>query len=867
MPQITPTFFYLAYLFQRKITKSGCFLILSFLIPTFGINAQEYQGYDEFPVVLNVPKLGTIEFPVAIKGQEAYLSVSDLFDFLKIKTETDNTSGIISGFYVNPENTYQIDPTAGKIIYRGETYPLPKEDFIKTPTSFYLKSDYFGRIFGLNTDFNFRNLSVTVETEEELPVIKQQRLDRMRKNLDQVKGVVKPDTIIERKYPFLKGGMLDWGVITTQQTNGPEDNRLSLGLGTMIAGGEANALLNYSTRVPFTSRNQFYQWKYVNNDSKVFKQVTAGKIFTNATSSLFAPVVGVQLSNTPVRNRRSFGTYTLTDFTEPRWTVELYVNNVLIDFTQADASGFYSFEVPLMYGNTSVNLKFYGPWGEERTEDRMINIPYNFVPKTELEYTLSAGMVENEENDRFSRFNLNYGLTNGLTIGGGVEYLSETESGEFMPFINSSLRLASSLLFSGEYMYNVKAEALLSYRSPSNLQLDLNYIKYDEDQTAINYNYLEERKISLSAPIRSKHFNAFSRFSVNQIILPTTEFTTAQLLLSGVVLGVSTNLTTYALYNDRVAKPTVYTSLSQTYRLPKQFLFSPQIQYDFRTNNFTNLVLEVERPIFENGFVNIGYENNFIRNAHIFEFGLRYNVNFAQTSMTSRLGNRNSSFVQSARGSFLFDDNTGYITATNRTSVGKGGITIIPFLDLNINGKMDPMEKGVPGMELKNTLGRLTYNEDETVIRITDIQPYIETVLEIDPVSLDNIAWKVRNPKIAVETVPNQFKAIYVPIEAMGEVSGMIFFKEDGTTKGLGRVILNIFDENGNEVASILSESDGYFNYLGLPPGNYTAQIDSGQLENLGYEASPSELEFKIEIDEYGDIVDTLEFVLEEKKH
>lgn len=42
---------------------------------------------------------------------------------------------------------------------------------------------------------------------------------------------------------------------------------------------------------------------------------------------------------------------------------------------------FFSFEVPLMYGNTSVALQFYGPYGEERREERIINIPYNFVPE------------------------------------------------------------------------------------------------------------------------------------------------------------------------------------------------------------------------------------------------------------------------------------------------------------------------------------------------------------------------------------------------------------------------------------------------------------------------------------------------------
>lgn len=843
-----------------KVFRFQVVLLLFFCFSNV-VAQSEYPGYDELNVELTVQRLGTFEIPVAIKGEEAYLPVSDLFDLLKIKNETEGE--LLQGFIIHPDSTYTINWEKPGIQFKDRDYTLSKNDILVTPSARYLKSDLFGSIFGLDTDFSFRSLSVALKTEKELPVLKEMRLQNMRENLDRVKGIVLPDTVIPRRYPFFKPGTLDWGVVTTQQTDFENDNRLMLGLGTMFLGGETNLMLNYSSRLPFTSRNQFYQWRYVNNDNPYLSQVTAGRIFTRATSSLFAPVTGVQFTNAPLQNRRSFGTYLLNDYTEPRWTVELYVNNVLVAFTEADASGFYSFEVPLMYGNTAVNLRFYGPYGEERIEERVINIPYNFVPKNELEYTLSAGIVENDENNRFSRLNLNYGLSNALTIGGGVEYLSEVESGEVMPFMNASMRIAAGLLFSGEYMYGVKGEALLSYRTPKSLQVDLNYVYYDEDQTAINFNYLEERKISLSTPIRTRNFSMFSRFSVNQIIMPTTEFTTAQLLLSGAVFGISTNFTTYGLYNDRIKKPTIYSSLSQTYRLPYRFLFSPQVQYDFSREGFNNLILELERPVFRQGFLNVAYENNFLRDAHIFEVGLRYAFNFAQTSATSRIGNRNSSFVQSARGSLMLDDNTGYVLASNRTAMSRAALTVIPFLDFNGNGIKEALEPGVPGLELKNRSGKITYNSDRSILRITELQPYVDLLLELDPVSLDNIAWKISNPKILVKTQPNFFKEIYVPVEVMGEVGGMVYFKEGNNTRGLGRIIVNILDENGEKAAEILTEGDGYFSYLGLAPGKYIAEVDPEQLEKLGYQATPERIEFEIEVDKYGDIVDTLEFTLE----
>ncbi|MBK6643629.1 MAG: hypothetical protein IPG39_21555 [Bacteroidetes bacterium] len=74
--------------------------------------------------------------------------------------------------------------------------------------------------------------------------------------------------------------------------------------------------------------------------------------------------------------------------------VELYVNNEMIDYVKSDASGFYSFQVPLFYGNSVVKLKFYGPWGEERSNEQNFSIPFNFLPKGDFEYNIGGGIVQ-----------------------------------------------------------------------------------------------------------------------------------------------------------------------------------------------------------------------------------------------------------------------------------------------------------------------------------------------------------------------------------------------------------------------------------------------------------------------------------------
>ena len=396
-----------------------------------GLLGQGLPEYDEIAVNIEIPGLGAFEMDALIKDEKLYLPVVNLFNFLKIKCEPSPDMDIIKGFFSSPESTYIIDRPNRQITYLDKKYELGQNDIIRTETNVFLLSSWFGKIFGLDCNFSFRSMSVILTARSDLPLIREMKQEEMRKNISRLKGEFKADTVIGRKYPAFKFGMADWGAYTSQEIDGKSDTRLNLDLGAMIAGGEATASLYYNSSTPFSEKQQRYLWRYVNNDFAPLRQILAGKIHTGALSTLYNPVIGVQLTNTPTTYRRSFGTYLLSDHTEPGWTVELYVNNVLVDFVKADASGFFSFQVPLVYGNTIVKLKFFGPWGEERTREQNINIPYNFLPEKTLEYTASAGIVEDNMASRFSRARVSYGLSRNITIGGGAN----TCHPSFQPFM------------------------------------------------------------------------------------------------------------------------------------------------------------------------------------------------------------------------------------------------------------------------------------------------------------------------------------------------------------------------------------------------------------------------------------------------
>jgi hypothetical protein len=585
-------------------------------------------------------------------------------------------------------------------------------------------------------------------------------------------------------------------------------------------------------------------------------------------------VVGIQFTNTATTYKRSFGTYTLSNTTEPEWTVELYVNNVLVNYTKADASGFYTFQVPMVYGNSIVKLRFYGPWGEVQTSEKYISIPFNFVPLHQFEYNVTGGVVDDGQRDLFSRVMFNYGLDRRITVGGGMEYLSSLVSGKSMPFINASLRVGSRILISGEHTYGVRSKGIMSYRAPSNLTVDLDYTKYDKDQTAVRFNYLEEKKIIVSLPLRGKKFTAFSRFTLSQFTLPysgidfqkaKTKYTSAELLFTSVIFGISSNLTTFAALSNQ-GNPLIYSmysNLSLNFRLPGGIRFTPQAQYEYRQQKFSMVKAEVEKRLFNNGFLNVAYQKTQVNiNASSVTIGLRYNFSFAQTFFAATKTGKNIATTQSATGSLVYDGKTHYLNANNQTSVGKGGLVILPYLDLNCNGKHDAGEPKAFGLDLRINGGRIQRNDHDTTLRVTGLEAFNNYLIELDNNSFDNVAWQLRKKTISVTIEPNNFQMIEIPVAVVGEASGTVYLKDSTGKKGLGRIIVNFYNSDSVLVAKTLTETDGYFSYLGLAPGSFTAKIDAAQLQKLKLLSSPVLL-FKLVPNKDGDVADDLQFILQ----
>jgi hypothetical protein len=837
--------------------------------------------YDEFPVCVIVEGSNSF-FVDALFANNGllYVNIDHLFQTLGIPCIAGQNGDLLNGFIENESRTYSIDYNAGEIKVGAKTINA-KNGLIKDMGSLYVESSLFDEAFGIILTFNFRALTIILKSDFELPFIKQLRIEKMRSNISKLKGEIGADTIVRRNYHLLKLGTMDWSVASSQTgygstvntgnetvVNTPKGsifNNFRLGIGTELLFGEANVSVNYSNQYKFDSRQLQYLWRWVDNTKSIIKQAQLGKISNQTISFIKAPVLSGIVRNSPTSVRKATGYYTITEYTKPNWSVELYINDVLVDYTKADASGLYVFKVPIVYGYTTLKLKFYGTMSEERTEERTMNTPYTITPAKEFDYSLSGGVVQDSTLSRFGKGEFNYGVNRFITIGGGLEYLTSITNSPFIPYAKITIQPFSKLLINAEYSHGVKARGLLNYYLGKNTILEIDYTKYAEGQQATLFNAPEERKVKLSLPFRLKKLNGFARLNYTQLVYKTSNINQGTVMLSAYYKQLSANSSTQLYWNDQ-NPASVISDLALSYRLKKGYQIRSSAQYNANENKLVTINAAIEKSIPKGNF-SISYVRNILNNDNLISLNFKYDLSFARTNIYASHSNGNISTSESAQGSLAFGGGNNYIHASNNSSVGKGGISLYPFLDLNNNGVFDKGEPMVKLTSVRVSGGKAIFSKKDSIVRIPDLNAFINYNVEFLDTDLDNISWRFKKKLYEVLIDPNQFKRIDIPIIAVGEVSGMTYMKTDSRMEGIGRILVKFYKKNSTKVfAETLSESDGYLYYLGLVPGNYVAYIDPEQLKNLGMVASPEQISFKISRSFDGDIISGIDFILSPDK-
>ncbi len=817
----------------------------------------EPTEFDPVLISVRVPKLGTGEIPGLIEKQTLYLSISDLFEFLKIKSIRVSDE-IIEGHLLDQNDGYQINLSDKSITYKDSTHLLPSKALQEMDGLIFLNSQFFGEIFGLYSEFDYRSLAVKLQPEVELPIYKQIRRDQIRNNMGGSR-VENADTVFRPKYSMIKLGGFDWDLSVNklvglvQKEEGQSNNisvpsRGALNLGGELAYGDFEARISWFGSPKLDYRNVNFRWKKVLTTQNILRQITVGRINGASFSSIFQPITGVSLTNAPPVARKAFGFHTIRDFTQPFWIVELYLNSELVDFVKTDENGLYLFEFPLNYGANKVQLKFYGPSGEEETREEVLFVPFILLPKNELIYQINAGVVHGSKFEQIVNAQLDYGLTKSTTLGVGLEYFSGLGDRLLIPRLTSSNQLGKNMMLSTEWMPGLKASGVWNARTNGGMVFDLSFENLKEGQKAFpTLNYLSLSRFSAMIPFKTKRKPYTSRINLTEFVYPSSRIQTLQWSINGDLFGAFSNFSTYASrFNKEIF---LTTTLQQTYRLPSDWRLNGRIQVNYQRMDFSNLMIGLEKVLSRNLRINSFYQADFSFQNPLVGLSLKFDLGVLQGATNARIQGDQLLINQSLMGSVSHDQVSRNLNFSSRSELGRSTLIILPFLDINNNDVKDKDEPYEFDLAVKVKGATASKDPNSRVTRIKNLIPYEDYLIELEENSLPDITWRLDYKKIQLNIKPGNSNKLLVPIKVVNEIEGKVLL--DNEVKG--GIKIQFFNDQNQLIKEVVSQQDGTFYYSDLKPGKYTFRPDTTQLNKLGFKWIPKESTIHFDQDSQGE--------------
>jgi hypothetical protein len=858
-------------------------LSLSFSI----IESAEAQSADQ-EVFLQFRHEGVVNTYVSAiyDRDQFYLSVTDLFQALQIDISVDQATFTLSGNYLGQGN-YILNLDARRAQFADRQLTLSADDFLITDFGYYLDPDIFYQLFDLEFIIDFGSLAVTLESPDTMPVIAQRERELRRERLLRTQRELRRDFYplqFDRDKSVFNGGFLDYN-LTANVNQGVNSYLYSTNIGTELIGGDLQGTIFGSYSQTATSlRSSGLRWRYGIRDNDWVSTVVAGQ----ATAEGLAPVAytGVRVTNEPIEPRYIYDETAFTGTVEPDSEVELYRNNTLIDFTQADASGTYRFSIPLTYGTSNYTIRTYSPTGEIFTRDARLQIPFNFLPPGEITYTANAGRLDNPiagtTNRGFvSKAIVNAGLTDRLTATGGVEYFEDFHDG--LPTFTGgvSTRLADSYLLSFQAANDAFYRASGSVIYPNNASINLDYTYYNTQGGIYNTSRNQSSiRANVFTPFTIGDWPLFFRWSVTNEQRETGAVTRYRVDLNSRVGRANirfgyrdTQLGRLSFQTTPVARlnSSVTYNFSRSRDIPsllRSVFVRAQANYIPSVSEIEDAELQFSRNITRRGRLQFSAGRNFIGDFNLFRLSLTFDFNAIRSNTTIRSTRNSTTLSQSLRGSIGYDSNHNNVLFTNRQQVGRSGVAMRMFIDSNNSGTFDEGDELIPENVIRiDRAGGTTFSKGD-INYISQLQPYRQYNMTVNKGSITNPLLVPQIEQFSIVTDPNQYKLVEIPLYMSGIVEGKITRQmPDGSISGLGGLRLYLRQINVPEGAEPHTEeirtfSDGSFYTYEVPPGDYVIEPDPTQINFLDAVPDVDTIEFTVEAIAEGDFVEGLEMTM-----
>ena len=849
--------------FASKTTL--CLLISCLLLLQPAVFGQKVER-EEIVVSFVSRGLFSEEFFVQYDGEHIYLPLLEVLSALDMFGAFDRANQRVEGFLFTPSDKFTFDYKKLEVSYGGKKHAVSYNQFMVESTDLFLRVDQFKRLFGLPFEFDFSELRVSMPADKRLPLYQKLLRKRLHKKLKQKEKEIGPVYRLPLKRSWFSGGALDWQI--SNSLVGRQNHFYGFDLGSSVLGGDLVVSGGGSKSQGFDPEQMRYRWNFAFQDNSYITKASLGEVYT--VGALGRSLNGAMVTNRPLVQRRYYQTINVSDIIGPNWEVELYIDNELVDVVTTDSRGEYNFNVDLVYGNTLVTLKMYGPNGEIKSEDKYFLVPFNLIPKGEFEYTIAAGESKVlRENRRYAQAQAFYGVSSWLTAGLGLEQPLGAPGEESIRFAGElGVQVGGGLTFSTAIAPKRSIGINGSFSRSSSFSLAAGFTKYWPDEFFNPFNREYRAIFSASAPLKIKSTRIGLRYYISVDKFPTVLSTNMNYGISGSAGRVNLNLLgkfSQSKYETRTVNDLV-NQIFATVHIYKWIRPQFRVAYNHSKQMLDKYGLYIGRRVFKTAQLSVSYERNETLKTDAVQVTFHLFTGFLTSTTRGISTNRGSTVSQVQRGSILYDGNTHSIRFDRRNNVGYASAVVRPYLDRNYNSQMDQGEEWLEGIRPKMKGPSGIPSGKNNLHYFNRLRPYDNYLIQIDQNSLDDPTLKAVYENYMVTVGPNVVTAIDVPVVVTSDISGTVNrLLPQGGEIGVGGIKIRIVNITTDELTELTTFNDGEYYYLGLTPGSYRAYIDPKQLEQYGYVSKPGGIDFIIEPTEGGTSIEDISFKIVSK--
>lgn len=799
---------------------------------------------------------------------------------LEFPISVDPVTGRASGWFLSENRLFSLDIARREVVVEGQRGSFDPRFVELHADDIYVDTRVLSRWFPTSIDFDLSNSLVTMRSREPLEIERRLEREQIRGALSRQRDLDKP-AFEEQDLPYQ---MVSWPFVDTSIETGYRRD----------VDGEEYFLTRYNTLITAdllkTSASMFLAGDQ--DDGLTQARLTLGRKDPNgellgpvrateyAAGDITSPQMtmisethfgrGAEVSSYPLGQEAEFDRITLIGDLPLGWDVELFRNEVLIDFQTARQDGRYEFiDVPLLFGVNLLRLEFFGPQGQRRQEIRRILVGDGQVSEGEFNFRLAANQhdtsllpVENElggtadpATEGEARFfaQAEYGLTRNLALTGGVSSIPLTAGQRTYGTAGARLGLGSTfteLDLVADDQGGLAGRVAVQASLPGNLGLLVEHGQFSDfvsEDVEDDFGLLQYRsKMRLDGVVAAGSLPRvpFTLSASHESYDTGHEETEIGNRLSAAIsrLAVSNNFLWRRIDDTAGDTVTADGTFLVAGRLGRASL-----------RGETSYNIEPDAQVTGSGITGdwffdtdlsarLSVQGQFTSPRRtIYGAGISKRFRVASVGINAEYASDDSAsaFLTVSFG-LGREPRSGSWQGSSQPMASKGAVSARAFVDNNLDGVFDDGDTPLEGVRFDTSRGLPRETTDsEGVVLLTGLPTYESIDVYLPARSLEDPYWVARPEGYSYTLRPGATAVADFPVVATGEIDGIVYLEQDGVRRDVAQVKVQLIDDSGRVVNTVETAFDGFYLFGSVLPGRYRVRIDSAQLARLNLAASP----------------------------